>query len=169
MDEKEESPMQADELPEPLEEYEPEPLLKSKNVKRGEAKIGRPRKTDEEKQKAYREGRDRINARRNEDRKLLAEEKAKDKEAQIIAKAKEDAEAQDKYEEEIFNRKLKQKEERDRKKAEEQEIQRILELEKAEKAQLIKRINELENQQSKPKIYEPIPIRQVRKPARLYL
>lgn len=169
MDEIQEPPKQAEELPEPLEDYEPGPLLKCKNVKRGEAKIGRPRKSDEEKQKSYREGRDRINARRNEDRRLLAEEQTKQKEAEAIKKLNEVKLQQDAYEEEIFQRKLSQMKERERKQAEEATKLKAIELEKAEKAQLIKRINELESQQNKPNIQMPIPTRPIKKPMRLYL
>jgi dTMP kinase len=168
MDEKQESPKQAEELPEPLEDYEPEPLLKCKNTKRGEAKIGRPSKTAEEKQKSYREGRDRINARRNEDRRLLAEEKAKDQEAEVIKKAEENKLKQEAYEEEIFQRKLKQMKERERKEAEKEATSKALELERTEKAQLIKRINELERQSPRTSTPLQTPAKPVRRP-RLYL
>jgi dTMP kinase len=171
MDKKQESPKQAEELPEPLEDYEPEPLLKCKNPKRGEAKIGRPTKTAEEKQTSYREGRNRINARRNEDRRLLAEEKAKAKEAEAIKKAEEDKLKQEAHEEEIFQRRLKQMKERERREAEEEAAAKALELERTEKAQLIKRINELERQNpQKPTKPTPLqtPVKPIRRP-RLYL
>lgn len=175
MDKKDE-PKQAEELPEPLEEYEPEPLLKSKNTMRTGAKIGRPPKSEEEKLRVYREGRDRINVRRNEQRRIANEEKA----LKIAEEAKQKKEI---YEEEVFQRKLKQKEERDRKKAEEaqkkaeeEETRRMLELEKEEKALLIKRIKELESKQPKPtapSVPLPPPVqtpdKPKRKPARLYL
>ncbi len=160
---------QAEELPEPLEDYEPGPLLKCKNIKRGEAKIGRPRKSDEEKQISYRKGRDRINAKRNEDRRLLAEERIKEKEAEAIKKFNESKLKQEAYEEEIFQRKLAKMKELERKEAEEATKLKAIELEKAEKTQLIKRINELEKQQNKPNIQMPKSVRPTKRPTRLYL
>jgi hypothetical protein len=155
MDEKTE---QLDELPEPLEIYEPEPLLKPKNLKRGDRKIGRPLKTDEEKEESYIAGRAKFNQQRRDARKAKNDAIEQAKKEAILKAAADEAVAQEVREEEIFQRKLKQREDKARAKAEAEAKAREDELDKAEKQELIKRVKELESMQVKKQEEVPPPI-----------